>query len=204
MNPLVLASTSVFRRELLARLGLPFEAVAPDYEERAIPGVEPAALALRHASGKARSVAARYPDRIVIGSDQVADVDGHLLGKPGTEAAAVAQLSRMAGRSVAFHTGLALVQGAREETALETVRVNLRPLSPEAIEAYVAAERPLDSAGSFRIEGLGIALMESVEGRDFTALVGLPLIALTSLLAAFGVRVLEDAARELRNRGGSA
>ncbi len=204
MKPLVLASTSPFRRELLGRLGLPFEAVAPDYEERASPGLEPAALALRHASGKAHSVAARYPDRIVIGSDQVAEVDGHLLGKPGTESAAVSQLRRMAGRSVAFHTGLSVVRGPREETALETVRVTLRPLSPEEIEAYVAAERPLDSAGSFRIEGLGIALMESVEGGDFTALVGLPLIALTSLLAAFGVRVLEEAARELRNRGGSA
>lgn len=190
MPPLILASTSPARRELLARLGLPFEVMAPDYEESAVPGLEPRALALLHAVGKARSAARRFPDRLVIGSDQIAEVGGRRLGKPGTEAAAVSQLRAMAGRQVTFHTGLAVVSGDREETALETVRVTLRPLSPEEIEAYVAAERPLDSAGSFRIEGLGIALMEAVEGRDFTALVGLPLIALTSLLERFGVRVL--------------
>jgi len=204
LTPLLLASTSPSRRELLGRLGLPFETVAPDYEELAVPGLEPSALALLHASGKARSVAARFPDRIVIGSDQVAEVEGRLLGKPGTEAASVAQLRGMAGRRAAFHTGLSVILGDREETALETVRVTLRPLSPEQIEAYVAVERPLDAAGSFRIEGLGIALMEAVEGRDFTALVGLPLIALASILGRLGVPVLETAARELRSRGGSA
>ncbi|MDW7709512.1 MAG: nucleoside triphosphate pyrophosphatase [Deferrisomatales bacterium] len=190
MLPLILASTSPARREILGRLGLPFETVAPGYDEGLVAGLGPPGLALRHALGKARAAARRYPRRLVVGSDQVAEVGGRILGKPGTEAAAVDQLRAMAGRQAAFHTGLALVLGDREETALETVRVTLRPLAPEEIEAYVAAERPLDSAGSFRIEGLGIALMEAVEGRDFTALVGLPLIALTSLLERFGVRVL--------------
>lgn len=193
MPPLLLASTSDSRRELLARLRLPFEAVAPEYEEGAVPGLTPGALAVHHALGKARSVARRFPGRLVIGSDQVAQVGGELLGKPGTEDAAVAQLSAMAGRRVFFHTGMAVVLGSREETALEVVRATLRPLSLEEIRAYVAVERPLGAAGSFHIEGLGIALMEAVEGRDFTALVGLPLIALTSLLERFGVRVLLEA-----------
>lgn len=195
MPPLLLASTSASRRELLARLRLPFEAVAPGYEEGTVPGLTPGALAVHHALGKARSVAGRFLGRLVIGSDQVAEVGGELLGKPGTEEAAVAQLWAMAGRQVAFHTGLAVVRGAREETALEIVRVTLRPLSLAEIRAYVAVERPLGAAGSFHIEGLGIALMEAVEGRDFTALVGLPLIALTSLLERFGVRVLLEAER---------
>jgi septum formation protein len=194
--PILLASTSPSRRELLARLRLPFEAIAPDYAEEDVPGLEAGALAVQHALGKARSLARRFPDRLVIGSDQVAEVvegaggRGRLLGKPGTAEAAVAQLQAMAGRQVAFHTGLAVARGEREETALEVVRVRLRPLTTEEIRAYVAAERPLGAAGSFHIEGLGIALMEAVEGRDFTALVGLPLIALVSLLERFGVRVL--------------
>ncbi|MEW6489410.1 MAG: Maf family nucleotide pyrophosphatase [Thermodesulfobacteriota bacterium] len=194
--PILLASTSPSRRELLSRLRLPFEAVAPDYAEEEVPGLEPGALAVHHAMGKARSVARRFPDRLVIGSDQVAEVvggaggRGRLLGKPGTEEAAVAQLQAMAGRQVVFHTGLAVVRGGREEMALEVVRVTLRPLALEEIRAYVAVEQPLGAAGSFHIEGLGIALMEAVEGRDFTALVGLPLMALVSLLDRFGVRVL--------------
>ncbi|MBI5446179.1 MAG: septum formation protein Maf [Deltaproteobacteria bacterium] len=188
--PLLLASTSPARRELLARLGIPFEAVAPDYEEAACPGLSGPELALRHALGKALSVAGRHPDRIAIGSDQAAELDGELLGKPGTQEAAVAQLLRMSGRRIAFHTGLALVCGGRRETAVETYWVRLRHLSPEQAAAYVARERPLGCAGSFKIEGLGISLMQALEGRDYTALIGLPLIALTELLGRFGVDVL--------------
>lgn len=190
MARLLLASTSPFRRELLARLGLPFEAQAPDYEEETVPGLPPRDLALRHALGKARAGAARRPECLVIGSDQVAELDGAPLGKPGTAEAAVAQLRAMAGRRVLFHTGLALVSGEREEALVETFAVRLRGLPEAALRAYVAREQPLGCAGSFRIEGLGIALMEEMEGRDYTALIGLPLIALTGLLGRFGVDVL--------------
>jgi septum formation protein len=201
MDPLILASTSPFRRELLARLGLPFEVVSPGYAETALPGVSVRELALRHAVGKAHSVSERFRDRVVIGSDQAADLGGAALGKPGTLAGAVAQLSRLSGKRVAFHTGLAVVRGGQVETAVETYRVQVRTLSPEEIETYVAVERPLDSAGAFRIEGLGIALMEGLEGRDYTALIGLPLIALTDLLGRFGIRVLSPETQGLRNSG---
>lgn len=190
MRPLVLASTSPYRRELLARLQLPFEAVAPDYDERPLPGLGPAETAAAHALGKARAVAALRPEAVVIGSDQVAEVGGELLGKPGSTEAAVAQLLRMAGRTAAFHTGLAVIAGGREEVRVEAYRVRVRPLSAGEAAAYVAADGPEQAAGSFRIESLGIALMEGLEGRDFTALVGLPLIALTEVLASFGVNVL--------------
>lgn len=188
--PLLLASTSPFRRELLARLGLPFDVVAPDYAEEPVAGLAPRDLALCHALGKARSAAAAAPGRLVIGSDQVAELDGRALGKPGTREGAVAQLAAMTGRRVVFHTGLALVCDAREEAVVETFAVILRRLPLEALQAYVDRERPLECAGSFRVEGLGIALMEALEGRDYTALIGLPLIALTALLERFGVDVL--------------
>lgn len=193
IEPLVLASTSASRAELLSRLGLPFETATPDYEETAIPGLSPRDLALHHALGKARSVAAQLPNRLVIGSDQVAELGGEVIGKPGSHRAAVDQLMRMAGRSVEFHTGLAVLGRGREEAVVETFRVTLRKLSLEEVEAYVTKERPLSCAGSFRIEGLGIALMERLDGRDYTALIGLPLIALTGLLRRLGVEVLVDA-----------
>jgi len=201
VRPLILASTSQSRRELLGRLHLPFEVMAPNYEEEAVPGLAPSQMALRHALGKARSVAYSHPGRVVIGSDQVAALGRKILGKPGTRERAVEQLTLMAGRQVCFHTGLALVRDGREEWGVETVRVRLRPLSREEIEGYVAAEEPLECAGSFRIEGLGIALMEEVRGRDFTALVGLPLIALTSLLARFDIHVLRAVTADVRRRG---
>jgi len=203
VKPLVLASTSPFRRELLGRLRLPFEAVAPAYDEEGIPGLAPRQLALRHALGKARSVARARPGQIVIGSDQVAALGRRVLGKPGTRERAVEQLTLMAGRSVAFHTGLALVRDGREEWTVETVWVRFRPLARDEIEGYVAAEEPLACAGSFKIEGLGIALMEEVRGRDFTALIGLPLIALTRLLTRFGTQVLRSAPAGLKSTGGS-
>jgi septum formation protein len=190
MEPLLLASTSPYRRELLARLECPFEAVAPEYEEARVSGLSARELALCHALGKARSVAAHSPGRIVIGSDQVGELDGDILGKPGDPEAAVSQLLRMAGRPVAFHTGLAVVRDEQEETALETYTVRLRELSREEVEEYVRADRPLGCAGGFRIESRGIALMEELRGRDYTALIGLPLIALIDLLTRFGVHVL--------------
>lgn len=187
---LILASTSPFRRELLARLGLPFAAVPPEYAEGPLPGLDPADTALAHALGKAREVAGRFPGGVVIGSDQVAEVDGEVLGKPGTPEAAVAQLLRMSGKRVRFHTGVAAVRGCRAEAAVETFEVRVRPLSRDQVEAYVERERPFNCAGSFRVEGLGIALMEALEGRDYTALIGLPLIALTELLGRLGIDVL--------------
>ncbi len=190
MKPILLASTSPFRRELLARLGVPFEVAAPAYEEGPVPGLGPAALAVHHALGKARSVADRRAGWVVVGSDQVADLDGRILGKPGTEANAITQLLAASGRVVVFHTGLAVVAGGGEHTRCVRVEAHLRRLSRDQVETYVRRDRPLGSAGSFRIEALGIALMERVVGEDFTALVGLPLIALTELLGRIGIDVL--------------
>lgn len=195
MKPLILASTSPFRRELLGRLGLPFEAHAPDYAEVAPEGMsadplKPGDLARHHALGKARSLVGRFPGRIIVGSDQVAELDGEILGKPLTEERAVEQLTRMAGRTVRFHTGMALVRDKEERLVCEPFGVRLRPLTEAQIRDYVKREQPLHSAGSFQIEGLGISLMETLEGRDLNALIGLPLMALTDLLAEFGVAVL--------------
>lgn len=188
--PLVLASTSRFRRELLARLGLPVEVAAPDYDEAGAAGPTPRVLALVRARGKAASVAPRYPGRLVVGSDQVAELDGCALGKPGGRDAAIEQLLRMAGRWVGFHTAVVLMGPGVQEEAVETFRVRLRRLSRPEVEFYVDAEEPFESAGSFRIEGLGIALMEELEGRDFSALIGLPLIALTGMLSRADAPVL--------------
>ncbi len=187
---MILASTSPYRKELLARLGVPFEVVSPDYDERPVPGLPPRDLALRHALGKARSVARRNPDRIVIGSDQVAEVDGKILEKPGGRERAVGQLLEASGRTVRFHTGLALVWGGKEAFRVEPFSVHFRRLTRQQVEAYVEVDRPFGSAGAFRVESLGIALMEGMEGRDHTALIGLPLIALVELLGRFGVDVL--------------
>lgn len=197
MNPLILASTSPYRRELLSRLLLPFEAVAPDYDEGAARGATAPEIAMEHALGKARSIAGRFPGRIIIGSDQTAEVGGEVLGKPGTVENAFRQLAAMSGRTVVFHTGLAVLSGGVERTACERFAVTLRKLSLAEIESYVLAEMPVDCAGAFKIEGLGIALMERLSGEDYTSLIGLPLIRLTSLLKDSGVDVLEAA----RGRG---
>ena len=187
---IVLASTSPYRRELLQRLRLPFEVVAPAVDEAARPGETPLALALRLAEAKATEVARRRPHDVVIGSDQVAELDGEPIGKPHTHDAALAQLERMQGRRLVFHTALAVV--AHGQAVVESVptEVTFRRLRRDALEAYLTTDQPYDCAGAAKIESLGIALVERVESDDPTALIGLPLIRLTTMLAAAGVKVL--------------
>lgn len=191
---LILASTSPYRRELLARLRLPFETRAPGVDETARPGETPPALALRLAQAKAEAVAANAPGALVIGSDQVAVCDGRVLGKPGSHARAVEQLRLMSGRAVAFHSALAVTDGKRTEVADVITRCHLRVLDDAAIDAYLRADQPFDTAGSAKAESLGIALMERIDSDDPTALIGLPLIALTRMLAGFGMDPLRAAA----------
>lgn len=190
-RPLVLGSTSRYRRELLERLRLPFEVMSPDVDETPRPGEAPAALADRLALAKARAVAAQCPEAVVIGSDQVADLDGAPLGKPGTHARAVAQLQRMRGRTVVFQTAVAVVCVASGYEAVDraSVKVRFRTLTDAEIERYLQAEQPYDCAGSAKSEGLGIALLEAIDSDDPTALVGLPLIRTCRLLRAAGVRI---------------
>lgn len=186
---LILASTSPYRRELLARLGLPFETIRPGTDEAAMPGETPIDLARRLAIAKATDVAIREPDAWVIGSDQVAELDGVPLGKPGDRNGAIAQLCAMSGRTVAFRTSLALCRGQRCLAALDTTTVRFRSLANDEIARYVDAEQPFDCAGSFKCEGLGISLFEAIESRDPTALVGLPLIEAARLLREAGFAV---------------
>lgn len=187
--PLILASTSRYRRELLARLGLSFEVLPPHVDEAVLAHESPAEAAERLALAKADAVGALRPQALVIGSDQTATLDGRtVIGKPGTHARAVAQLTAASGRTMTFHTGLALVcaaTGLRRLVRVDT-RVRFRTLSPAAIEAYLAREPAYDCAGAAKVEGLGIALIEALDGPDPTALVGLPLIALCTLLADAG------------------
>ena len=187
---LVLASTSRYRRELLERLRLPFDTRAPGVDESHLPGETPRQLALRLAAAKAEAVAAREPDAWVIGSDQVAELDGATMGKPGSRDAAIAQLTAMSGREVVFRTALSLAHGdGRRLDEEDVTTVRFRRLDAGEIARYIDAEAPLDSAGSFKSEGLGIALFDAIESRDPTALVGLPLIATTRLLRKAGFRV---------------
>jgi septum formation protein len=186
-TPLILASTSPYRRELLTRLRLPFETVAPGVDETPRPGEAPADLALRLAIAKAQAVSTSRPDAIVIGSDQVATVDGQPIGKPGDFERARAQLRMLSGREVAFHTALAVTDGRRTTRASVITRCRFRDLTDAAIDAYLRAEAPFDTAGSAKAESLGIALMESISSDDPTAIIGLPLIALTGMLAQFGL-----------------
>lgn len=187
---IILASTSAYRRELLARLGLPFEVAAPQVDETALPQEAPQDTARRLAQAKAAAVAARYPQAVVIGSDQVAVLEGTTLGKPGNHANAVRQLKAMRGKEVAFHTALCVCAGARTETRVVPYYVRFREYSDAELEHYLRREQPYDCAGSARCEGLGIALIAAMRGSDPTALIGLPLIALTEMLAAQGVGVL--------------
>jgi septum formation protein len=189
---LVLGSTSPYRRDLLSRLRIPFEVVAPDVDETPLPSEAPREIALRLALAKAKAVGAAHPDAVVIGSDQVADLAGEPLGKPGTHQNAVAQLSRMSGQTVVFHTALAVVCVATGFAQLELapVTVRFRQLSADEIESYLRAEQPYDCAGSARSEGLGVALLHTIESDDPTALVGLPLIRTCRMIRAAGVKVL--------------
>jgi len=186
---LILASTSRYRRELLARLHLPFEVHAPDVDETPLSGEAPAALAQRLAAAKALDVARRHPDAVVIGSDQVADLDGTPIGKPGTHARAIEQLRAMSGRSAVFHTAVSVQCLARGYAAavLVPVTVRMRALGDDEIEHYLRTEQPYDCAGSAKAETLGIALLEAIESDDPTALVGLPLIRTCALLRGAGI-----------------
>jgi septum formation protein len=188
----VLGSTSRYRRELMERLRVPFTVAAPHVDETPLPGEAPKALALRLALAKAKAVAALHPEAVVIGSDQVADLAGQPLGKPGEHERAVAQLRQMRGQTVIFQTALAVVCLATgfEQVDLAEVRVVFRDLSDEEIEAYLQAEKPYDCAGSAKSEGLGIALLESIDNDDPTALIGLPLIRTARLLRQAGVKLL--------------
>ena len=188
-RPLVLGSTSVYRRELLQRLHLPFTVAAPAVDETPLPGEPPAQLAQRLALAKSHAVATLHPEAVVIGSDQVADLAGQPLGKPGDHARATAQLQRMRGHTVVFHTAVAVVCHASGfvQTDLAPVRVRFRELSDAEIERYLRAEQPYDCAGSAKSEGLGISLLEAIDSDDPTALIGLPLIRTCRLLRAAGL-----------------
>ena len=190
--PLILASTSRYRRELLERLRLPFEVVSPEVDESPQPGESPAALAQRLAVAKARAVARQFPAALVIGSDQVADLDGEPIGKPGNHERAVAQLRAMRGHTVVFQTAVAVVHAGagHERTLLAPVTVRFRDLPDDEIEHYLRTETPYDCAGSAKCETLGIALLEAIESDDPTALVGLPLIRTARLLREAGLNPL--------------
>lgn len=191
MPPIVLASTSPYRRELLARLRLPFDVEAPAVDESARPEEAPRLLARRLAQAKAQAVATRRPDAVVIGSDQVADLDGSAIGKPGSFAAALEQLKQLQGRTVVFHTALAVAASAGSWMHVVSVptTVRWRRLPVAALEAYLRIDQPFDCAGAARIESLGIALVDHVFSDDPTALIGLPLIAVIDALRARGIDV---------------
>jgi len=191
-RPLILGSTSRYRKELLTRLRIPFETASPDVDETPHSNESPKDLALRLALAKARAVALKYPEAVVIGSDQVADLEGTPLGKPGNHANAILQLQRMRGKTVIFQTALSVVCIATgyERTDLAEVKVKFRDLSDAEIETYLRAEEPYDCAGSAKSEGLGIALLDAIDNDDPTALIGLPLIRTCQMLREAGVKLL--------------
>ena len=189
---LVLGSTSPYRRQMLARLRVPFQVAAPEVDETPQASETPQQLACRLAMAKARAVAAQFPACVVIGSDQVADLDGQALGKPGNHERATAQLQQMRGKTVIFQTAVAVVcsDTGFAELDLAQVKVRFRELTDAEIEAYLRAETPYDCTGSAKSEGLGIALLESIDNDDPSALVGLPLIRTCRMIRAAGVKVL--------------
>jgi len=191
-RPLILGSTSRYRKELLTRLRIPFETSAPDVDETPHSNESPKDLALRLALAKARAVALKNPEAIVIGSDQVADLEGAPLGKPGNHTNATLQLQRMRGKTVIFQTALSVVCIATgyQRTDLAEVKVKFRDLSDAEIETYLRAEEPYDCAGSAKSEGLGIALLDSIDNDDPSALIGLPLIRTCQMLREAGVKLL--------------
>jgi len=186
---LVLASSSAYRKELLSRLQLPFEVAVPDIDETPLAGETPSATALRLAREKAAAVAAKMPGAIVIGSDQVATLDDEQIGKPGNHANALAQLQKMRGREVIFHTALCVWDGRNNTAQVEDIQtvVKFRDLPDDELDAYLRIEQPYDCAGSAKNEALGIAILERIDSNDPTALTGLPLIALTGMLRNLGL-----------------
>ncbi len=192
MQQIVLGSTSPFRREILTKLKLPFECAQPDVDETPLPHETAPQLVSRLAQAKAQAVSQHYPNALVIGSDQVAVVDGKILGKPGDHPNAVQQLQQASGKIVTFYTGLALMNGLNGQLhqLVEPFEVHFKTLSKAQIEGYLQAEQPYNCAGSFKSEGLGIMLFERLQGRDPNTLIGLPLIALGELLQAEGIDVL--------------
>ena len=191
---LILGSTSRYRRELLGRLNIPFQVASPDVDETPLPQELPSVLAERLALAKAKTVAAQFPQAVVIGSDQVADLNGQSLGKPGTHDKAVAQLRLMRGQTVIFQTAVAVVclENGFEQCRLAAVRVKFRDLTDDEIENYLHIEQPYDCAGSAKSEGLGIALLASIDSDDPTALIGLPLIRTCQMLRAAGIELLSN------------
>jgi septum formation protein len=189
---LILGSTSHYRRELLERLSIPFQVAAPDVDETPLPQEAPRVLAERLALAKAKAVATQFPQAVVIGSDQVADLNGQSLGKPGTHDKAVAQLRQMRGQVVIFQTAVSVVclETGFEQSSLAAVRVKFRDLTDDEIENYLQLEKPYDCAGSAKSEGLGIALLASIDSDDPTALIGLPLIRTCQMLRAAGIELL--------------
>jgi MAF protein len=190
-STLVLGSTSPFRKELLGRLALPFVTASPDIDESHIPGESPEALVKRLARSKAEAVAGDFPEALIIGSDQVACIDGTILGKPGTRERAIEQLSDASGKRITFYTGLCLLNSVTGDAQVlcEPFHVHFRRLERDRIERYLDAEEPYNCAGSFKSEGLGITLFERLEGDDPNALIGLPLIRLVQMLENEGVSI---------------
>ena len=186
---LILASTSKYRRELLERLRIPFDVISPQVDETPLAGESTLELALRLAHAKATAVAKLHPHAWVIGSDQVADLCGAAIGKPGNFERALAQLQLMRGATVTFHTALCLMKGEMQTTLSIPTEVTFRKLSDDVLESYLLAEEPYDCAGSAKSEGLGISLLDSIKSDDPTALIGLPLIALTGLLRDAGFAI---------------
>lgn len=187
---LILASSSPYRQELLARLGLPFTAISPDIDETPLPGEQPTELALRLSIAKAQKVAALHPGALVIGSDQVATLNGAPIGKPGNFERAQEQLRNLSGQPVEFHSALCLTDGLRQETADVVTLCRFRTLNNAEIDTYLHREQPFDTTGSAKAEGLGIALMDSMHADDPTAIIGLPLIALCRMLRSFDINPL--------------
>ena len=184
---LILASSSLYRQQLLQRLGVPFVAIAPNLDESPLPGETPKNLTLRLAKAKAQAIASLHPNAWVIGSDQSADLNGRIIGKPGSHAAALAQLKQMQGQVVVFHTSLCLIGQSFCETIHVPTTVQFRNLPERVLDQYLRLEQPYDCAGSAKSEGLGIILLEKIESEDPTALIGLPLIALTTLFHQAGI-----------------
>jgi septum formation protein len=191
-KPLILASSSIYRQQLLRRLGIPFTVASPEIDETPLSGEPPPQTALRLAEQKARALAGQFPDALIIGSDQVAVLHGQALGKPGNNDNAVKQLNAASGQTLMFHTALCLLDSGNGTVQLATAtnEVKFRSLTPEQIERYLETEKPYDCAGSAKSEGLGIALIEYIRGDDPNALIGLPLIELTTMLIRAGISVI--------------